>query len=310
MLITFVVPAFNASETIGHTLASIYRHKPPIDWDLEVVVVDDGSQDKEALSKAIVGYEKLHLVVHEKNRGMCAARNSGIIHSQGDVVTILDSDDELVDDWPEVLEKVYASWPNDANVCYAACRNSAGKVTASEPDYQGNLFLDDLLNERHSGEYMPMFRGQYVRNKPYIDLGMRKSCGIVSYINFAMDGPFWISNQVLRIYNDARAGSVSHGWTNPRKARETTKCYDILFKRYADLYQLHAPVTYRTKQLRLAVYRRLAGESGAWRAWRNGLSLGALRESIGAAVILIVGPKLGSVIISILRNIGLIRRYG
>ena len=310
MLISFVIPAYNAAETIGHTLASIYRHQAPAGWDFEVVVVDDGSEDSEALVNAISGQEKLRLVVHETNYGMCAGRNTGIINSHGDVVTILDSDDELVENWPEVLERVYASWPQDANLCYAACRNSAGEVTSSEPDYQGYLSLEDLLNERRSGEYLPLFRGQYVRNEPYVDLRMRKSCGIVSYINFAKDGPFWISNQVLRIYNDARAGSVSHGWTNPCKARETTKCYDVLFERYADLYQQHAPVTYCTKQLRLAVYRRLAGEPGAWRAWRKGLSLGALREVIGAAVVLIVGPKLGTAIIMILRNIGLIRRYG
>lgn len=310
MLISFVIPAYNASETIGRTLASVYRHQAPAGWDFEVIVVDDGSEDSEALSKVIAGHDKLSLVVHETNCGMCAGRNSGIINSHGDVVTILDSDDELVDDWPEVLERVYASWPDDANVCYAACRNSADEVTSSEPYYQGYLSLEDLLNERRSGEYLPMFRGQYVRNKPYVDLRMRKSCGIVSYINFAMDGPFWISNQVLRIYNDARAGSVSHGWTNPRKARETATCYDALFERYADLYQRHAPITYRTKQLRLAVYRRLAGESGAWSAWVKGLSLGALREVIGAAVVLIVGPGLGAAIILTLRNIGLIRRYG
>lgn len=288
----------------------MYRHQDPAGWDFEVIVVDDGSEDSEALSKVIAGHDKLSLVAHETNYGMCAGRNSGIKNSHGDVVAILDSDDELVDDWPEVLERIYASWPDDTNVCYAACRNLVGEVTASEPDYQGYLSLEDLLNERRSGEYLPMFRGQYVRSKPYVDLRMRKSCGIVSYINFAMDGQFWISNQVLRIYNDARAGSVSHGWTNPCKAQETAKCYDALFERYAYLYQQHAPMTYCTKQLRLAVYRRLAGEPGAWRAWYKGLSLFALREVIGAAVVLILGQGLGAAIILTLRNMGLIRRYG
>ncbi len=310
MLITFVVPAYNASETIGRTLASIYRHPAPIGWKYEVVVVNDGSNDSKALSAVIADYDNLRLVVHENNYGMCASRNSGIANSRGDIVTILDSDDELVENWPDQLKNIYASWPVDANLCYAACKNSAGEVTASEPEYQGYLTLEDLLNERQSGEYLPLFRGEYVRSKPYIDLGMRKSCGIVSYISFAIDGPFWISNQILRIYNDSRAGSVTHGWTDPPKARETAECYDALFTRFTDLYRQHAPITYHTKQLRLAVYRRLAGEPGAWQAWRKGISLGAPLEVIGATVVLIIGPRLGAAFVSAVKKIGLIRRYG
>lgn len=104
-------------------------------------------------------------------------------------------------------------------------------ATAFDQDYTELLSLDDVLSERHSGEYLPVVRGDYVRRKLYIDLQTRKSCGIVSYINYARDGQFWVANKVLRIYHQGQAGSVSKGWTSPAKAIETVcRCSGNLWR--------------------------------------------------------------------------------
>jgi len=273
-------------------------------------VVDDGSSDSAALATVIANYPKIHLLAHDTNRGMCAGRNTGIAASRGEVVMILDADDALVSDWPSVLAHIMREWPDEINICYAACRNPEGKVTAQEPGYTGLLTLSDILNERHSGEYLPVFRGDYVRGKPYINLGTRKSCGIVSYINFAQDGPFWISNQVIRIYDDARFDSVSFGWTNSNKTAETAKCYLELFQRYGNVYQREAPKIWLTKQLRLAVYLRLAGMPNAWHWWWKGASLACPKESVGALIVLAFGSGVGGWIAQTGKRIGWIRRYG
>jgi glycosyltransferase involved in cell wall biosynthesis len=310
MLISFVIPAFNAAQTIERTLTSVFVPTLPANWAVEALVVDDGSSDGEVLAEIVSRYAGARLLRHESNRGMCAGRNTGIAASKGDVVTILDADDEMVPDWPMTFAAILDEWPADVQLCYVACRNPEGTITATNPDYRGLLTLNDVLNERHSGEYLPMFRGEYVRRKPYVDLGMRKSCGIVSYISYALDGPFWVSPQVLRIYHDARPGSVTAAWTSPRKARETTECYAALFDRFEHLYEREAPTVRRTKHLRYAVYLRFAGLPGSWREWVSGASLTCIRESMGVALILSVGPGLGEWIAKIAKQKGLIRRYG
>lgn len=310
MLISFVIPAFNAAQTIERTLTSVFEPALPAGWVVEALVVDDGSSDSKALAEVVSRYTGARLLRHAANRGMCAGRNTGIAASKGDVVTILDADDEMVPDWPLEVAAILNEWPDDVLLCYAACRNPEGKITASNPDYRGLLTLNDVLNERHSGEYLPMFRGKYVRGKPYVDLGMRKSCGIVSYISYALDGPFWVSPQVLRIYRDVRTDSVTAAWVSPKKAQETAECYAALFDRFEPLYKREAPVIYRTKLLRYAVYLRLAGLSGAWRAWGAGASLACPKESIGAALILAVGAQLGGYFARAAKQAGLIRRYG
>lgn len=310
MLISFVIPAFNVAQTIGRTLTSVFVPTLPANWAVEALVVDDGSSDGEALAEVVSRFPGACLLLHETNRGMCASRNTGIAASKGDVVTILDADDELVPDWPMALAAILDEWPAENKICYAACRNPEGRVTAQNPTYQGSLTLNDILNERHSGEYIPLFRGNYVRDKTYIDLGMRKSCGIVSYINFALDGPFWVSSRVLRIYHEDRAGSVTAGWTSPKKARETAQCYETLFGYYGDLYRREAPSVWHTKHLRLAVYLRLAGMPGAWRCWYKGASLSCFKESFGAVIILVSGARLGSWMAGMIRQAGWVRRYG
>jgi glycosyltransferase involved in cell wall biosynthesis len=310
VLISFSIPAFNASCTIARTLNSVFGASLPEGWKVEVIVVDDGSEDGIALAEAVAIFPSARLIRHPRNLGMCAGRNTGIAHSQGDLVIILDADDELVADWPQTLAEILREWPQESGLCYAACRNQDGVITAAEPDYRGPLDLDDLLNERHAGEYLPVFRGDYVRAIPYVDLGMRKSCGIVSYLRFAHDAPFWVTNQVLRIYHEAATGSVTSGWTSPAKAAETARCYQALFERYGELYRQRATRVHRIKLLRLAVYLRLAGLPGAWMVYRRGAAVCAWRESLGAAVMLMLGGRLAGVLANFLKKTGKIRRYG
>lgn len=310
MLITFIIPSYNASSSIQRTLDSVFACSCPEDWKVDAVVVDDGSADGNELAKVVARYGGASLVVHSSNRGMCAARNTGITHSRGEFVSILDADDELVPHWSDIFEAIIHECPSSCQVIYAACRNQFGDITASDPHYQGLLSLDDVLNERHSGEYLPIFHGNYVRSKLYTDLKTRKSCGIVSYINYAIDAPFWVSNKVLRIYHEAHAGSVSKGWTSAAKAMETVRCYQTLLEMYGDLYQQRAPRVYRTKLLRLSVYLKLAGLPETWKTYRRGASITVWRESVGAAAMLLLGAKAAGIIAKTLKKLGMVRRYG
>lgn len=310
MKVSIVVPAYNASSTVSDTLSSIFAGSKADMDAVEVVVVDDGSDDVEELRRICTAFRGLKLVRHKKNLGMCAARNTGITESTGDFVIILDADDLLVADWRLRLKSLVAHMPNAVNVCFASCVNAEGRATSSNPSYEGFLNFQDLLLERNSGEYLPIFRGTYIRSRLYVDIGLRKSCGILSYLSFAKDGPFWISRSVLRIYNDSREGSVSHAWMSQEKAMEAVTCNETLLERFGDDYRSLALHTYHTKWLRLAVYRRLAGASGFWRAWLTGASFGSLKETIGAFVVLAVGPACGRVFVSLAKEIGLIRRYG
>ncbi|MGP9565910.1 glycosyltransferase [Halomonas casei] len=91
-LVSVVVPAFNAENTIGVALKSLLAQS----WsNLEVIVVDDASTDGTAkrVEKRARLEPRLTLIRHEKNQGAYSARNTGVRAARGAFVTVHDSDD-------------------------------------------------------------------------------------------------------------------------------------------------------------------------------------------------------------------------
>jgi len=90
-LVSVVVPAFNAAETIHETLVSIskqtYSH-------LEIIVVDDGSTDETAgIVQQHHSEDSRIRLVQKANGGVASARNEGIRASRGRFVAFIDADD-------------------------------------------------------------------------------------------------------------------------------------------------------------------------------------------------------------------------
>ena len=95
--------SYNGARTLGRCLDALATQT--VRDELEVVVVDDGSTDGTAeLARA---YDVV-LVVHEENRGISAARNSGISASRGEVVAFTDDDCAPRADWVGRLLAPYA----------------------------------------------------------------------------------------------------------------------------------------------------------------------------------------------------------
>lgn len=307
--ITFVITAYKVADCIARTLRSVTE----VDTGAityEIIVVDDGSPDAAALRSVLTGFPMVRLVIHEVNRGMCAGRNSGIHASTGALVCILDADDELVPEWPVRLSAIRQRWPLNYPVCWTACINGAGRSTVSRPDFTGLMSMMDLLHERCAGEYMPLFRGDFIRANGYIDIGTQKSCGVISYIAFAEHGPFWVDAAVMRIYHDQRVGSVTAGWHQADKARQSAKCFEELLRRYEPLYRHHAPDMLWGKYARLAVYRRFAGEHRmALAAWCSAVAQPQGWRAVAVLPLLLLG-RLGVRLIHWAKQLRFIKRYG
>ena len=85
-----MVPVFNREGFVVEAVTSALEQS----WTpLEVVVVDDGSTD--ATPEVLERFGSTIHVLRQPNRGVAAARNSGIAASQGELVVHLDSDDVL-----------------------------------------------------------------------------------------------------------------------------------------------------------------------------------------------------------------------
>jgi glycosyltransferase involved in cell wall biosynthesis len=98
-LLSVIVPAYNATHTIGRCLEALAHQTLPRDR-YEVIVVDDGSVDGTGVEvKKHPGMQLLS----QAHAGPAAARNLGAQHAQGELVLFTDADCEPAPDWIEQI---------------------------------------------------------------------------------------------------------------------------------------------------------------------------------------------------------------
>ena len=96
-VLSYIVPCYNVEKYIQQCLDSIYACDMP-EEQFEVVCINDCSPDnvQEILERNREGHDNLRIVVHEQNKGLGGARNTGIREARGSYLWFVDSDDEIV----------------------------------------------------------------------------------------------------------------------------------------------------------------------------------------------------------------------
>ena len=114
-LVSIVVPTHNYGHFLPQALDSVLSQ---MDVDLEVIIVDDGSTDE--TPEVIAGYADSVSSIRQDNRGLSAARNTGLAVARGQFIVFLDSDDIL---GPGVLAAQEAFLQNHPRVWIAVCKS-------------------------------------------------------------------------------------------------------------------------------------------------------------------------------------------
>lgn len=111
MRFSVIIPVYNRTDTLRSAIESVFLQTYQ---DYEIIVVDDGSDLK--VAQCLEPYMgRIRYIRHTKNRGVSAARNTGIIASQGEYVAFLDSDDIWL---PEKLERQNEVFAKGWMICY------------------------------------------------------------------------------------------------------------------------------------------------------------------------------------------------
>ncbi|MEN6316045.1 MAG: glycosyltransferase family 2 protein [Clostridiaceae bacterium] len=93
---SIVIPVYNIERLIDKTLSSVLLQTHQ-DW--EAICIDDGSPDKAGLICDNYAQKDSRIkVVHKKNEGLAAARNTGIKNSNGQYIIILEGSDLFASD--------------------------------------------------------------------------------------------------------------------------------------------------------------------------------------------------------------------
>ena len=94
--VTVIIPVYKVERYLDACVESVVRQSYA---DLEILLVDDGSPDRcPALCDAWAEKDPRIRVIHRKNGGLSAARNTGIETARGRYIVFVDSDDFLEPD--------------------------------------------------------------------------------------------------------------------------------------------------------------------------------------------------------------------
>lgn len=102
ILVSCIIPIYNVPEEyMKRCIESVINQTLK---DIEIILIDDGSEEK--CKKLCDDYEKRDnriKVIHQKNKGLAGARNSGLDIANGEYVTYIDGDDYIEKDGLEKL---------------------------------------------------------------------------------------------------------------------------------------------------------------------------------------------------------------
>ena len=122
-MVSIIVPIYGVEAYLPRCIESICNQSYP---NLQIILVDDESPDKcpEICDKYAQKDNRI-VVIHQKNKGVSGARNTGISHATGDYIMFVDSDDEL---YPHAVETLL----NDAQTYGADIVSGTAKLVSLE----------------------------------------------------------------------------------------------------------------------------------------------------------------------------------
>ena len=235
-LLTVVIPVYNVEKYLKRCIESILIQE----WkNYDILLVDDGSTDNSP--QICDGYAKAYdfiSVIHKKNGGLSAARNTGISNAEGEYVYFPDSDDWIEPDTfialAEVVEsqkfdiisfnREFVKGEEDAIVSDSLVtqvfegkdafvqmlRHSYITGFANDKIYRKSLFTDNDI--------------QFPIGKYYEDLG-------TNYKLFLSAKKVYATNQKYYHYLIDNPDSITQSW-NEKKFRDMFGFYKELF--YSD----------------------------------------------------------------------------
>ncbi len=115
MKISVIIPCFNAERYLEACLTSVLAQDEP---DIEVLLIDDGSQDGTlSLARRFAREDARVRVFSQENAGVSVARNRGLQAAQGEWVTFVDADDLLM---PNALSIMLSAAKQDVDMVVCA----------------------------------------------------------------------------------------------------------------------------------------------------------------------------------------------
>ncbi|MBO5935009.1 MAG: glycosyltransferase family 2 protein [Clostridia bacterium] len=244
-LISVILPVYNVEKCIQRCLDSVANQSYK---NLEIILVDDGSTDNSGkICDEYQANDNRIKVIHKKNAGVSAARNTGLEQSTGEYYCFIDSDDNIAENYIEVLYNAIAEHDADISCCsftYLYPDNTTYCPLGKDKDEnfvcteKGADVLKNMLYGKSN--YMPAC---------FCKLFNRKKTGNISFPPYKIGEDFlaaldYFNNAEKVVYTNKplyyyfqNNESVMHS-NNPEKLYDRVLSADIIYNKAVDINPL------------------------------------------------------------------------
>jgi glycosyltransferase involved in cell wall biosynthesis len=182
MTVAVIIPTFNHAHFLGDAISSVVAQTHRAD---EIIVVDDGSTDDPAA--VLAGFANVRLV-RQENRGLSAARNTGLRNCTTSHVIFLDADDRLL---PNAIEAGVncAALHSDCAFVYGGFYHISADGSTRGPDcfipVEGNGYFDLIRFNVVAMVASALFRRECILRVGGFDETLKKSEDYDLYLRLA-----------------------------------------------------------------------------------------------------------------------------
>ncbi len=216
--VSVIVPIYKSEKYLSGCISSIITQSFK---DLEIILVDDGSQDKcPQICDEYAQLDKRIKVIHQKNKGQSAARNAGIENSSGDYLFFVDSDDRLHPQAIEILLNIAEKTNSPITISNYFLKSSKKQIFSLFKDAYSIEFkfhekpVEDMLKKRYISSLVwnKLFKRELFTNWRFIE-GIKFEDWPLITCMFS-EIPFYVSiDAPLYFYNDTDESTVRSPFT-------------------------------------------------------------------------------------------------
>ncbi|MDO9156950.1 glycosyltransferase family 2 protein [Sediminibacterium sp.] len=179
-IVSIVIPCYNHGEYLQEALDSINIDN--INYQIEIIIVDDGSSDHRTLEKLESLKQLNYTIIHQENGGPGKARNTGINIAVGKFILPLDADNKIKPDY--INKAVPILERNQADIVYAV-PEFFGDTSNKKRQFKVRPFDDLGLVTGNCADACAIFRKEvWIKNGGYDEA--------MPYFGFE-DWEFWIN---------------------------------------------------------------------------------------------------------------------
>ena len=154
-LVSVIIPTYKRSSYILRAINSVLNQTYK---NIEIIVIDDNEADDEFskitqnVLKKLIDSKQIIYIKHVTNKGISAARNTGIKIASGDYIAFLDDDDEFLPKKIELQLGIFNKSKNNVGLVYGAyleINENLNKELVIMPKLKDNVY--SILGLNHIG---------------------------------------------------------------------------------------------------------------------------------------------------------------